>query len=342
MANVTLASNYKETVGKWVPYYYKPFNLGRIDDGNGSTDGETYITQIAGGDDNVIKFGYCNSSVNCNFYYYLEFTDDGDHYIVHKYTLSGQLTDTIYASNDGSNHAWAAPTYTNDLITIDVGVAVMFISITNSEDGDIYRINLPTFDQMERRKIYHGGYASFLRMPYTENISFNSDIIPINLMNKNVSIAFNPMIMLETGSSGGGHGALNLAKSREDITANRGITLALNWNVNKDGAHSTQASSTAFIWPSGGEEWSYGSMIHNDIETINSLAGGNNDFPAHAHLAASDLNYSVDSTGSINGMNVTLSGRAGFCKMNTEFVQGAGGSIVSAYNQFWPCILMIS
>jgi len=42
MANVTLASNYKETVGKWVPYYYKPFNLGRIDDGNGSTDG-TFI-----------------------------------------------------------------------------------------------------------------------------------------------------------------------------------------------------------------------------------------------------------------------------------------------------------
>ena len=44
MAVTLLASNINEAANKWVPYYWKTFNLGRATTGSGSTDGETYIT----------------------------------------------------------------------------------------------------------------------------------------------------------------------------------------------------------------------------------------------------------------------------------------------------------
>ena len=173
MANVTLASNYKGAVGKWVPYYYKPFQLGMVDTGVGSTDGEIYITQTAGGTDGVVSMGVCTSSYNCGFYYTIEVTSTAlDSFIVHKYTLDDTLIDTIYASP--TVYDWDLHLQYS-LITIDVGVAVNFTHLSSGEDGDIYKISLPTFDQMERRKIYHGGYAAFLRMPYYEDISFNGE-----------------------------------------------------------------------------------------------------------------------------------------------------------------------
>ena len=63
---VTTASNISNTVGKWVPYYHKPFNLGRLDNGALATDGEIHITQTTG-DSGVIMSGFCNSSANSNF-----------------------------------------------------------------------------------------------------------------------------------------------------------------------------------------------------------------------------------------------------------------------------------
>ena len=59
MAAVTTASNIGNIVGKWVPYYFKPFLLGRATDGVGSTDGETYITKTVG-DATVVS---CNGNI---------------------------------------------------------------------------------------------------------------------------------------------------------------------------------------------------------------------------------------------------------------------------------------
>ena len=74
MGDVIRASNSSAKVGRWFPYYYKPFQLGRTDVGNGSTDGNIYITQTDGGSDATVVDGVCFDSHNCNFYYLIEFT----------------------------------------------------------------------------------------------------------------------------------------------------------------------------------------------------------------------------------------------------------------------------
>ena len=68
MAIATLASNYKGMAGKWLPYYFNPFQLGRQSDGNGSTDGRIYITQTTGTSTEAFR-GSCTSDFNCDYYY---------------------------------------------------------------------------------------------------------------------------------------------------------------------------------------------------------------------------------------------------------------------------------
>ena len=64
MANIgTTATNVSGIVGKWTPYYYKPFMLGRILDGEGSTDGQIYISQTSGVSNQVME-GSCTSDYN--------------------------------------------------------------------------------------------------------------------------------------------------------------------------------------------------------------------------------------------------------------------------------------
>ena len=335
MPAVTQASNHKAVVGKWIPYYYKPFTLGRVDDGQGSTDGETYITQTAGGTDATINDGVCFSSHNCGFYYLIEFTNSTtDSWFVQKYNLNDELVETIVASENSGFHDWDI-LYIG-LVTIDAGVAVRFGGATTAEDGDIYRINLPSREQMERRRVYHGGYSTLVRIPTTENTSFNTDILPTNLMNKNLSISFNPRISVNDSTIN--NGALKCALSREDMTGNTAISLSLVWNLDKDGAHSTQATDGVYAWPSGGETWSYGTSILSDLVMALHVP----DFPTHAHSPSSDLQYSSDVTGTSQPMNATVAGRAGFLKFKTEFIQGAGTAPVIANNQYWPLILTIS
>ena len=65
-----LASNHAAMAGKWLPYYFKPFLLGRQGSGAGSTDAEIYITQTVGSS-NELLYGSCTSDHNCGFYYTL-------------------------------------------------------------------------------------------------------------------------------------------------------------------------------------------------------------------------------------------------------------------------------
>ena len=195
--NVTTASNISNTVGKWEPYYYKPFSLGRTDDGSESSDGNIYITQTTGTSSQSLSAS-CTSSVNCNFYYTLTFLDTGApgagsaFFYVTKYTLNHREVDTIFASETGPSDDgkwWYTSSFYT--ITIDVGVNVLF-PIMNVHDDDVYKITLPSTDTMDKRRIYHGGYSSFLRMPETEGKAYHSDIIPTSLNGKNLTVLFNP------------------------------------------------------------------------------------------------------------------------------------------------------
>lgn len=342
MGDVLRASNSGAKVGRWFPYYYKPFQLGRTDDGQGSTDGNIYITQTDGGSDATVGNGVCFDSHNCGFYYLVEFTVTAtDRFKILKYDLNDNLVDTIYASHDGNFYMdWDIYFLNKQWITIDVGVAIKFTDTSSAEDGDIYKVTLPSYDTMERRKIYHGGYSTYLQVPVTEDTSYHSEIIPTNLKEKSISIAFNPMIY-EPENSLGSHGALNAAVSSEDTAGNGAISLSLAWNLDKDGAHATTASDGAYSWATN-ETWSFGTGIFGDSNTVGSYTLGSNDFPAHTNLSASDTIVSSDTTGTVQPLNVTVSGRAGFAKMRTEYVQGAGTPFIAAANQFWPCILMIN
>jgi hypothetical protein len=341
MGDVIRASNSGAKVGKWFPYYYKPFQLGRTEDGVGSTDGNIYITQTEGGSDGTIGNGVCFDSHNCNFYYLVEFTSSAtDLFKVEKYNFDDRLVETIYASYDGSYYDWDITYLDKQWITIDIGVAIEVVSKSTAEDGDIYKVTLPSYDTMERRKIYHGGYATYLQVPVTEDTSYHSEIIPANLKEKSISIAFNPM-MYEPEGSLGSHGALNAVTSTEDTYGNGAISLSLAWNSNKDGAHATASSDGAYSWATN-ETWSYGSQVFEDVNTAGNVSTGTNDFPVHLNLPASDTTPSSYNSGTAQTLNASVSGRAGFAKIRTEYVQGTGGPFIAAANQYWPCILMIN
>ena len=335
MGDVLIASNENEIANKWFPYYYKPFQLGRIDDGTGSTDGNTYITQNTS-DDGQIYNGVCFHSHNCNFYYIVTIWDTGtDAFRVAKYDLQDNLVETIYASHDGSTYYEWDNGLTEGWVTIDIGVAVMFKSTSSGEQYDSYKITLPSYDTMERRKIYHGGYAAMLKMPIEKETATHSDIIPINLKEKNLSISFNPPIYAGTGVVASS-GSLTLALTEEVINNNIGVSFSLAWNVNKDGAHSTSSSDGSYSWASG-ETWAFGYQSLTDADPLGT--GANADFPTHMTILANDTTSATSTTGTVQSGNITTSAKAGYAKIRLEFLDLGGSEHQGADNQFWPCIL---
>ena len=233
MGDTFIASNANSAANKWVPYYWKTFALGRMGDGSGSTDGNTYITQEVGTSAVAMK-GFCTSSHNCGYYYKLVFSGSGgDYFQVNKYDLNDNLIETILASSGtGPGRSWQK---TSSTITIDIGVIVDIASSSAYDASDVYKITLPSSDTMDRRKIYHGGYSTFMRMPYTEGVAYHSDIIPCNLDNKNVTVLWNAPFPI---NHGGSDIEMCPAKSTENLGTNLATSCLLEWNGNPKGVHS--------------------------------------------------------------------------------------------------------
>jgi len=128
MGVVLTSSNADSIVGKWNPYYFKPFLLGASDDsGAGSTDGVEYITQTTG-DSAENLTGMCTHSHNCGFYYTLTFDNaSGSRYFyVTKYDLNDTEVEKIYASEtgEGDDGKWWSTVGSKTTFTIDVGVYI--------------------------------------------------------------------------------------------------------------------------------------------------------------------------------------------------------------------------
>ena len=335
MATTLIASNASAAEGKWVPYLWKPFNLGRATDGQGSTDGTVYITQTTG-DSGVGILGWCISSHNCGYYYTLTFgSTGGDHFYVKKYDLNDNLVDTIYASETGESDDGKWWTKTSTTKTIDIGVLVTLKSSANYDDGDIYKITLPSVDTMDRRRIYHGGYSAFIRMPYTEGIVYHSDIIPCNLKGKSMNINLGCNLHGEPGVDGS-QDTLTTATSMEDAVGNQAVTLGLEWNVEPEATHSNVAVAVTGVDFSA-EKWQLGTIFYNDIDP-----GVNTDVAINTHAPVSDMTPSAYDTGETSALNTTVSGRAGHAKMYLAYNTGAGSPVINAYNQFWPVTLTLT
>lgn len=332
---VLLASNSSEATNKWVPYYWKRFHLGALANGTGSTDGNTYITQTTG-TSAVAMTGFCISSHNCGYYYTLTFgSTGGDLFYVKKYTLDDTLVDTIYASETGEADDGKWWNKTTRVITIDVGVIVYIKDSSNYANNDVYKITLPSTDVMDRRRIWHGGYSTFIRMPYTEGIVYHSDIIPCNLkgrgMNINIGAYFTGESQIHASMQ-----ALTTNTSKEDTAGNSAVTCGLEWNLNPDGTHSNVAIAKYQV-DFAVEDWALGTIFHDDIDPGVIL-----DVSTNTHASSSDMTGALSTTGTASGLNVTVSGRAGHAKMYFSYVAGDGSPTILAYNQFWPVIITLT
>ena len=334
MANTLTASNIEGAVGKWNPYYFKPFLLGVLATGVGSTDGEIYITQTTGSTAVALE-GYCNSSHNCDFYYTLTFDNaSGTRYFyVTKFDLADNIIDTIFASETGGGDDGKWWAVAGDVVfTIDIGVSI-YMPAVGFADNDVYKITLPSRDTMDRRRLYHGGYSSFLRMPETMGKAYHSDIIPTNLKDRNITVLFN----LPHGFGGATTGLYPVI-SKEDTVGNLAVSVALEWNGDKDAATSSLAGSTPALgygWGSG-EKWHLGSIFANDINP------GSADTPVLTSFPSSDVTAATETTGTYQHLNTTVSGRSGYARIKTEYTIDTTSPKIIAFNQFWSIILMIS
>tara|TARA_R100000808_G_scaffold16583_1_gene37373 strand:+ start:1325 stop:2341 length:1017 start_codon:yes stop_codon:yes gene_type:complete len=337
MATATLASNIGGMAGKWLPYYFKPFLLGRYSDGQGSTDGGTYITQTTGTSNEALR-GSCTSDFNCAYYYTITFSSTSK-FQVKKYDLNDNLIDTICASaTSGDGRYWdmvSALASDKNHYTIDIGVNI-YIPVANAFDlGDVYKITLPTFEQMQTRKIYHGGYSAFLRMPWTENTATNSDILPSNLDNKTISMVFNPPLGMVSTIEGYG---LALCASDEDSGGNSAVSANLTLSVNESASNAIAADTgTAYTWASG-EEWALSTTLASDLDPTHDTS---EDFPAVGIAPAGDTVAASATTGELQGLPLTCSLKGGYQKIRLSYESGSGSTRITAYNQFWPIILLI-
>ena len=335
MGVTLIASNVSAVAGKWVPYLWKPFNLGRAIDGQGSTDGEVHITQTTG-DSEVGLAGWCISSHNCNYYYTLTFgSTGGDHWFVKKYDLNDNLVENIYASNVDPSHNGKWWNKTSTTKTIDIGVLVNLKSSSGYDDGDVFKITLPSADTMDRRRIYHGGYSTFIRMPYTEGIVYHSDIIPCNLNGKSMNINLGCYLTGEDGVTSGSS-ILTTATSMEDSVGNSAVTLGLEWNVEPKATHSNVAVAVTGVDFSV-EKWQLGTIFYNDIKP--SVI---EDLGTNTHAPISDMTPDAYTTGELSVLNTTVSGRAGHAKMYLAYNTGTGSPTINAYNQFWPVTITLT
>ena len=320
MSDGTIASN-TARANEWLPYSHKPFYLGSTGNSD-ATDSNQYITQTTGDSNIDIKAEFIDE-FNCGFYYELHHVSSGGIFYK-KFTNSGVLVDTIYASQTSSNgRYWTGFASAH---TPDIGLIVdPNPSFGNTfDDGDVYKIETPSLETMKKRRLYHGGYTSYIRMPYTEGVTFRTSIIPSNLKGVNIT-AF-------VGAKMSGGIQLRTIASREDAAGNKAVTVAFEWNINPQGAESTTASSTGYVMPAG-ETWIASPGLAVDIDpTFTGSA------PFLAQVPASDFAPGVHATPSNSW---TISGKAGHARIKSEYMTGAGSPAISAHNQWWPITIIL-
>ena len=337
MANVTLASNSGGRAKIWKPYSHKPLYLGST--GTAAPDGTTYVTQTTGSSGFRID-ALCIDEYNCDFYYELTFSTSGISrcFYVNKYSLGGTLVDTIFASDtSGNGRFWAVNVLQDDMIiTIDIGVVIKLEDISDIVATDVIRINMPSSSTMRARRLYHGGYTAYIRMPETENKAYRSDIIPTSLLNRNITLLSGMASPFKEhavfASSANQDKPLLQLASLEDVLGNSAVTVGLEWNIDPQGAETVKASGTDYeqVWAE--ETWQMGTHFAFDVDPI--LITG----PILASAASSDSTQAQTVT---NRNATTVSGRAGHARIKYEYMTGTGSPKIHAFNQWFPTTIIL-
>lgn len=332
MANTTIASNSTERGNIWLPYNHKPFILGETGNkSSNSTDGKTYITQTTGTSDLAIR-AVMIDEFNCNYKYTITFTTNSgsDDFIVRKYNkVSNNLVDIIYASETGISDTGRFWNPTSSPITIDIGLIIKLPSTTGFANGDVYTITTPDKSVMKKRRLYHGGYSTYMRLPETEGITTRSKIIPTDLMHRNITC----LAGLENPFTWGGSALPLLATtSHEDAIGNRALSFTMEWNVDPYGAESSTAQDTGYV-PTAGETWQVGTALCYDIDSADHVV-----LPILSQAPASDTTQASNDS---NDNATTISGRAGHARIRADFMTGTGSPVMMCHNQWWPITIIL-
>ena len=333
MSNVTRADNLSSIEGKWFPYYYKPFYLGTKGNSD-AEDGTQKITLTAIGSappSDVALKAWCTHPLNCGFKYTIKFAGSYKYWVIKK-DLNGDVVNTIYASStSGNGRYWRMGS--RHVQTIDLGVIVQFPSDAGTEPNanDEITIEMPTFEQMQNKKFYHGGYSTFLRVAQTSDVAYKTDILPENLKGKNISLVSMPGYPNADNTSG--YGSMALSYSHADYFGNVGQSIYMEWNLNKDGA-SQNVLKNNYAWVAG-ETWSLGPIFSNDNEMTSTLT------PIYASIPASDVTTSAVGSGEIQASNVQTAARQGYARFGLGYIE-SGTEVMYSHNQLIPIIIMLS
>ena len=206
-------------------------------------------------------------------------------------------------------------------------------------DGAIFKAGTEEdIDSMRKRRLYFGGYHSYLQLPPEEGDAFHSDFIPTSLEGKNVTCIFGKIFSNKTAAVSW-QDTLKGCYSMEDDLGNSGVSLYLEWSVDKDAATSKSAGGTTYSWDTN-ENWLLGTIFVNDIDPTQTAAPINR--ISHVNAPGGDTDASITTTGTTQPLNVSTFGRAGFARIKTSYDTGTGSSTIQAHNQFWPCTILIN
>ena len=350
----TTAANKNLGTKVWTPYYFKRFDLGIANDGTGAQLAEdgvsrVYNTNLSG---STVGVGVSqNSDVNCSKIYNLVFTNSltpPDIFLVYKWDNIGTSESPIKSSDreiiysritSGGlpKHSWT--TITSGTISIDVGINVSFTNISSFVSGDIYEIVTASQEQMNRKKIWHGGISTFLHYPHQEGVVRSTSNIPVDLNGKQITAAINsgdpsslyinrkaPTIASKVANTGG---------------LNNRISIFLTWNVDSEAEDNLSASDTTFSWPSNSKDtWQLGAMqwLEKDVSSINDM--GENTL---AVIPGNDPS-GLGTSGMTQLYNTTTSGKPGIARITAQVLDDgiADNDFYIAENQYMEVILIIN
>jgi hypothetical protein len=373
MATGTRASNYKARVNKWKPYLNKPFYLGATQGGDAGEDGGNYVYGGRTVGSPPPMKAYIDDELNDSFCYRVNFVVGSglSAFYIEKYNSvtnaisQESIVDTIYASTTlGHGRYWevtdttAGSSSRGAWVTIDVGIHIQIEGdVSDYDDDDYYIIRTPDLVRgmtliyafggteenrpgtMRRRRVYFGGYHSYLQLPPTEGDAFHSDIIPSSLEGKSITCLFGKVFSNDSLASASWQDTLRGIFSKADKIGNSAVSLYLEWSSDKDAATSSTAGGTTYSWGTN-ENWLLGTLLVNDIDP--SQTATPEDRTSYATAPAIDVDASVHNTGTLQILNVATFGRAGYARIKTSYDTGTGDPTMQAHNQFWPCTLLIN
>ena len=355
MAIVELASNYKTGLG-WKPYYHKSFSLGSVEGASEviGEDGNQYVTRV---DDPLISGTMPNvhavqeSDINCGYLYVLEFTSSSvaggltDSFIIEKWSLSNnrrplRIIDVIIGSDLINQYKWRCTD--GNPFYIDIGVKVYFGSDNTFATGMQCQIFTTTKEEMDKKKVWHGGYATWLRLPQNEGVIHRTPMIPTTLKNRAFTCIINAYGTNDFIANNSIKAPAIACLSEEDISTNARLAAGLEWNVNVDG-HSDSSATMSTDYTFGETDvgdantWQAGSEFIDDNDMLTATT-----FPSISHYPA-ETPVVDKATGTNQLLNVEAAGKAGFARVAFQHKHDAiqHNDVELARNQFWSIVVLI-